>query len=89
MYLAVTDIFTAVYVLVDDYLQAVQRLGRFKLPKKRNQKGSYSELMTIVLVGEVLQQKNQPRSVVLDGQSRVSSVVSDAARVEPVLPYPA
>ena len=55
----VTDIFTAVYVLVDDYLRAVQRLGRSKLPKKRSQKGSYSELMTIVLVGEVLQQKNQ------------------------------
>ncbi len=55
----VTDIFTAVYVLVDDYLQAAQRLGRLKLPKKRNQRGSYSELMTIVLVGEIMQQKNQ------------------------------
>ncbi len=55
----VTDVFTAVYVLVDDYLQAGQHLGRFKLPEKRNQKGTYSELLTIVLVGEVLQQKNQ------------------------------
>lgn len=55
----VTDIFTAVYVLVDDYLQASERLGRFKLPRKRNQKSSYAELLTIVLVGEILQQKNQ------------------------------
>lgn len=56
---SVTDLFTAVYVLVDDYLQAAQRLGRLGLPQKSNQKGTYSELMTIVLVGEVLQQKNQ------------------------------
>lgn len=56
---SVTDLFTAVYVLVDDYLQAAQRLGRLRLPQKRNQKGTYSELMTIVLVGEMLQQKNQ------------------------------
>ena len=55
----VTDIFTAVYVLVDDYLQVAQQLGRFKLPRKHNQKASYAELLTIVLVGEVLQQKNQ------------------------------
>ena len=54
-----TDIFTAVYVLVDDYLQVAQQLGRFKLPRKHNQKASYAELLTIVLVGEVLQQKNQ------------------------------
>ena len=56
---SVTDLFTAVYVLVDDYLQAAQQLYRFQLPKKGNQKASYGELMTIVLVGEVLQQKNQ------------------------------
>jgi hypothetical protein len=55
----VTDIFTAVYVLVDDYLQASTKIGRFLLPKKRNQKPSYNELLTIVLVGEVLQQKYQ------------------------------
>ena len=55
----VTDLFTAVYVLVDDYLRAAQQLGRFELPNKRNQRGSYAELLTIVLVGEVLQQKNQ------------------------------
>ena len=56
---SVTDIFTAVFVLIDDYLQAAQDLGRLKLPRKRNQRASYSELMTIVLVGEILQQKNQ------------------------------
>ena len=55
----VTDLFTVVYVLVDDYLQAAQQLGRFRLPVKCNQRASYSELMTIVLVGEVLQQRNQ------------------------------
>lgn len=55
----VTDIFTTVYVLVDDYLQASERLGRFKLPRKRHQKASYAELLSIVLVGEILQQKNQ------------------------------
>lgn len=47
------------YVLIDGYLQAAQRLGRFKLPKKCNQRASYAELLTIVLVAEVLQQKNQ------------------------------
>ena len=56
---SVTDLFTAVYVLLDDYLQASENLGRFKLPKKANQKSSYAELLTIVLVGEMLQQKNQ------------------------------
>ena len=55
----VTDIFTVVYVLVDDYMKAAQRLGCLSLPKKGNQKASYAELMTIVLVGEMLQQKNQ------------------------------
>jgi hypothetical protein len=55
----VTDIFTVVYVLIDDYLQAAEKLGRFKLPKKPNQRSSYAELLTIVLVGEILQQKNQ------------------------------
>lgn len=55
----VTDLFTAVYVLLDDYLQASEKLGRFKLPKKPNQRSSYAELLTIILVGELLQQKNQ------------------------------
>ena len=56
---SVTELFTVVYVLVDDYLQAAERLGRVRLPRKSNQKGSYSEVLTIVLVGEILQQRNQ------------------------------
>ena len=55
----VTESFTAVYILVDDYLKASVKQGRFRLPEKPNQKGSYSELFTIALVGELLQQKNQ------------------------------
>ena len=31
----------------------------FAIPEKHNQKGTYSELLSIVLVGEILQQKNQ------------------------------
>jgi hypothetical protein len=56
---SVTEIFTVVYVLVDDYIQSATKLGRFNLPRKRNQKASYSELLTIILVGEMLQQANQ------------------------------
>lgn len=55
----VTELFTVVYVLLDDYLQASQKLGRFNLPNKQNQKASYAELLSIILVGEMLQQKNQ------------------------------
>ena len=55
----VTDIFTAVFVLVDDYLQNAQQFGDLRLPHKANQKASHSEIMSIVLVGEILQQKNQ------------------------------
>lgn len=29
----VTELFTVVYVLVDDYLRTAQQLGRFKLPQ--------------------------------------------------------
>lgn len=38
----VTELFTVVYVLLDDYLQASQKLGRFNLPNKQNQKASYA-----------------------------------------------
>jgi len=55
----ITDLFTTVFVLVDDYLQEAQRQKRFSLPSKRNQKASYSEIMTIVIMGEILQQSNQ------------------------------
>ncbi len=74
----VTDIFTAVYVLVDDYLRAAQQLGRFKLPRKCNQRVSYAELLTIVLVGGVLQQNNQGLWYLL--------VKSDCQPLFPVLP---
>ena len=52
-----SDLFTLVFVFVDDYLLAAQREGVFELPKAENQKGSYSELMTIALVGELLKQR--------------------------------
>ena len=51
---SVEDLFTLVYVYVDDYLQAAACSGLFVLPHEVNQKGSYSELMTIALVGELL-----------------------------------
>ena len=54
-----TDIFTAVYVLVDDYLQVAQQLGRFNCPENTIKRQATLKLLTIVLVGEVLQQKNQ------------------------------
>ena len=34
-----TDLFTLVYVFVDDYLLAAQRAGVFTLPQAENQKG--------------------------------------------------
>lgn len=43
-------------MLVDDYLKAAQAHGRFELPHSAQQKGSYSELMTIALVGDLLNQ---------------------------------
>lgn len=52
-----TDLFTIVFVFVDDYLQALERAGICSLPKMTNQKGTYSELMTIALVGELLKQR--------------------------------
>ena len=51
-----SELFTVVYVLVDDYLKAAQASGRFELPHSKQQKGSYSELMTIALVGDLLNQ---------------------------------
>ncbi|GAA5435879.1 transposase [Deinococcus aquaticus] len=52
----VTDLFTIIYVYVDDYLKAAARSGLFTLPDEPNQKASYAELMTIALVGELLHQ---------------------------------
>jgi len=65
----ITDLFTAVYVIVDDYLQEAVRQKRFTLPSKRNQKASYSEIMTIVIMGEILQQNNQGTWYLLVKQS--------------------
>jgi len=45
-----------VYVMVDDYLKSSVEVGRFSLPRAGNQKGSYAELMTIALVGELRSQ---------------------------------
>lgn len=50
------DLFTLVYVLVDDYLKALEKENICILPKAENQVGSYSELMTIALVGELLKE---------------------------------
>lgn len=52
----VSELFTCVYVLVDDYLKTGVQQGRFVLPQSTQQKGSYSELMTIALVGDLLNQ---------------------------------
>lgn len=51
-----SELFTVVYVLLDDYLKAAEASGRFGLPRSEQQKGSYAELMTIALVGDLLNQ---------------------------------
>jgi len=50
------DLFTLVYVAVDDYLQHSLELCRFVLPESLDQKASYSELKTISLLGDLLAQ---------------------------------
>ena len=52
------ELFLVVYVLVDDYLKASAHAGHFSLPQADNQKGSYAELMTIALVGELRSQSH-------------------------------
>ncbi len=37
-----SDLFTVVYVMVDDYLKSSVQTGRFVLPIAANQKGSYA-----------------------------------------------
>lgn len=54
---SLSDLFTIVFVFVDDYFIALEREGVCYLPKLENQKGSYSEIMTISLVGELLKQR--------------------------------
>ena len=39
----VEDLFTLVYVYIDDYLKAAARSGLFTLPNEQHQKGSYAE----------------------------------------------
>lgn len=51
------DVFLIVYVLVDDYLKAGEKAGRFSLPQSPQQKGSYAELMCIAVVGDWLKQR--------------------------------
>ncbi len=47
------ELFTVMYVMVDDYLKRSVKLKRFSLPIADNQKGSYAELMTIALVDKL------------------------------------
>jgi len=53
---SVVDLFTMVYVAVDDYIQHSLEHHRFVLPENSDQKASYSELMTISLIGDLLAQ---------------------------------
>jgi len=57
----VVDLFTVVYVYIDDYLKAADLSGLFRLPQERHQKGSYAEIMTIALVGELLGEASQEK----------------------------
>jgi hypothetical protein len=61
------DLFLQVYVLVDDWLKANEE--RFSLPKQPRQVASYSELMTIAVVGELLAQPYESVWYWLVGQS--------------------
>ena len=53
------DLFIIVYTITDDYLKQSLEAKRFTLPQNDDQKASYSELMTIAFVGEIL---NQPET---------------------------
>lgn len=57
----VEDLFLLIYVYVDDYLKAAACSGLFVLPNEPHQKGTYAELMTIALVGEVLSEPSQEK----------------------------
>ena len=46
------DLFLTVFVYIDDWLKPSQSL----LPQRPAQKASYSELLTIAIVGEILVQ---------------------------------
>ena len=46
------DLFLTVFVYIDDWLKPYQKL----LPQQPTQKASYSKLLTIAVVGEILAQ---------------------------------
>ena len=50
----VEDLFMLMYVYVDDYLKAAACSGLFTLPCEPHQKGTYAEIMTIGLVGDLI-----------------------------------
>ena len=52
----IQDLFTIVYIVVDDYLKQSIEAQRFSLPQSDSQKASYSEILTIAFVGEILNQ---------------------------------
>jgi Transposase DDE domain len=52
----IQDLFTIVYVVVDDYLKLSHEQQRFRLPKSTTQKASYAEIMTISLIGDLFRE---------------------------------
>jgi hypothetical protein len=52
----IEDLYTVVYTVIDDFIEQSLEANRFCLPKSNTQKASYSEILTIALVGEILNQ---------------------------------
>jgi len=52
----IEDLFTVVYTVLDDFILQSLAANRFSLPKSDTQKASYAEILTIALVGEILNQ---------------------------------
>jgi hypothetical protein len=79
------DLFLHVYVLVDDWLQ--ENEARYKLPKQANQVASYSELLSIALVGELMAQGFESvwYWLVKDGFAELYPALPDASRYQRVL----
>jgi hypothetical protein len=73
-----TDLFTRVYVTIDDYLKASVQHARFTLPVSKRQKASYAEIMTITTIGELLSQA--------DAGAWFTIVKHEHANLFPVLP---
>lgn len=53
------ELFAIVYTVTDDFITQSIRAGRFSLPESKTQKASDAELMSIALVGELLNQAEQ------------------------------